>query len=178
VAGKNGPKLKESPAANQEAAETAAADDGTLAPGTAPKLTTGLDGFPGLAPGGDVPRSYEAVVSGSDGILYKLWARRETMQQLAERLSGQLDRAVLDMTELKGQYDFALAWTIDSAGGMAPRTYPPPDRIERSNTPVTSGPGLSILTAVQEQLGLRLEPGKGPLEMLIVDQVRKIPTGN
>jgi uncharacterized protein (TIGR03435 family) len=177
VVGKNGAKFHESPAANRDVA-AAVADDGKLAPGTAPQLTAGPDGFPGLAPGGDVPRSYEAVVSGSDGILYKLWARRETMQLLAERLSGQVDRAVVDMTELKGQYDFALAWTVDSAGGIVPRTYPPPDRIEHGSAPVMSGPGLSILTAVQDQLGLRLERKKGPIEMLVVDSVRKIPTGN
>jgi uncharacterized protein (TIGR03435 family) len=41
-----------------------------------------------------------------------------------------------------------------------------------------SDPGLSIFTAVQTQLGLRLEARKGPLEMLIVDRVDKTPSGN
>jgi uncharacterized protein (TIGR03435 family) len=178
VVGKNGPKFKESPAPDPNGTTAATADDGTLARGTAPKVTAGPDGFPDIPPGETVPRSYEAVVSGSDGILYKLWARRETMQQLADRLSGQLGRAVVDMTGLNGQYDFALAWTVDSAGGIVPRTDPPPDQIESHSTPVMSGPDLSIFTAVQVQLGLRLEQKRGPLEMLIVDAVRKVPTGD
>jgi len=178
VVGKNGPKLKESPAPEGSAPAAGVAEDGTLAPGAAPRVATGPDGFPDIPPGEDVPRSYEVVVSGPDGILYKLWARRETMEQLADRLTGQLNRAVVDMTELKGRYDFALAWTVDSAGGIVPRTYPPPDRIQSLATPVMSGPSLSILTAVQTQLGLRLEQRRAPVEMLIVDRVRRTPTGN
>ena len=178
VAGKNGPKFKESPAAYERASAAAVADDGTLAKGAAPDVTTGPDGFPGIPPGAGLPRSYEAVVGGPDGILYKLWARRETMQQLADRLSGQLNCAVVDSTGLKGQYDFELAWTVDSAGGIVPRTDPPPDRIEHGSAPVMSGPSPSIFTAVQAQLGLRLERRRGPLEMLIVDKVRRIPAAD
>jgi uncharacterized protein (TIGR03435 family) len=110
--------------------------------------------------------------------MYKLWARRETMQQLADRLSSQLNRAVLDRTELKETYDFALAWTMESAGGVMPRTDPPPDEIDFHNTPIRSDAGLSIFRAVQAQLGLKLEPGKGPIEVLIIDRVDKAPTAN
>ena len=118
------------------------------------------------------------MVGGSDGILYKLWARRETMQQLADRLSSQLNRAVIDMTELKEHYDFTLSWTMDDAGGGVPRTDPPPDQIETHSSPVMSDPGLSIFTAVQAQLGLRLVQSRSLQEMLIVDRVEKTPTGN
>ncbi len=76
VVGKNGPKFKESPAPDPNGMTAAMADDGTLARGAAPKITSGPDGFPDIPPGETVPRSYEAVVSGPDGILYKLWARR------------------------------------------------------------------------------------------------------
>ena len=163
VVARNGPKVKKSPA-----------DQST---GTAPpKLTRGADGYPEIAPGVEVPRSYEVVVGGSDGILYKLWARRETMQQLADRLSSQLSRPVIDRTELTSQYDFALAWTMDS--GVVPRTEPPPDEIEMQSTPVLSGPGLSIFTAIKSQLGLRLEQRKAPLEMLVIDRVEKVPAAN
>jgi uncharacterized protein (TIGR03435 family) len=178
MVGKNGPKFKVSRAAGQNAATAAAADDGTLARRSVPKLIRGPDGFADIAPGTAMPRSYEVVVGGPDGILYKLWARCETMQDLADRLSGQLNRAVIDMTDLKEQYDFALAWTMENVGGVVPRTNPPPDVIDFDSTSVMSDPGLSIFTAVQTQLGLRLEPGKGPLEMLIVDRAEKIPAGN
>jgi uncharacterized protein (TIGR03435 family) len=176
VVGKNGPKFKESPPAERNAATAGA--DGTLARRAVPRIIGGPDGFPDLAPGGDVPRSYEVVVGGSDGILYKLWARRETMQQLADRLSSQLNRAVIDMTELKEHYDFTLSWTMDDAGGGVPRTDPPPDQIETHSSPVMSDPGLSIFTAVQAQLGLRLVQSRSLQEMLIVDRVEKTPTGN
>jgi uncharacterized protein (TIGR03435 family) len=180
IVGKNGPKFKQSPPPDQKAAAAAAAaaDDGTLAKRDIPKLIKGADGFPDLAPGADVPRSYQVVVGGTDGILYKLWARRESMQQLADLLSSQLNRAVVDRTELPGQYDYALTWTIDNHGGGVPRTDPPPDQISYFSTPVLSDPGLSIFTAVQAQLGLRLEQRRGPLEMLIVDAVDKSPAEN
>ncbi len=175
VVAKNGPKFKPSPAEPDAAATP---DDGVLPRASIPKLTRGPDGFPDFPQGAKLPRSYEVVVGGSDGIMYKLWVRRETMQQLADRLSGQLNRAVIDRTGLPGPYDFALAWTMDSAGGVIPRTDPPPDEIDSHSTPVMSDPGLSIFTAVEAQLGLKLEPRRAPLEMLIVDRVEKTPTAN
>jgi uncharacterized protein (TIGR03435 family) len=88
------------------------------------------------------------------------------VQQLAQRLG----RNVLDQTGLKGNYDFTLKWTPDQSsaamfqgppsGGPGPDSAPPPD---------PSGP--SIFTAVQEQLGLKLESTKGPVEILIIDHV-------
>ena len=164
VVAKGGAKLKES----------AAGEDGR----GAPRLVRGANGYPELAPGTDVPRSYQVVLGGSDGLLYKLWARRETTQQLADRLSSQLNRAVVDRTGLAGGYDFALSWTMDAAGGTVPRTDPPPDEIEMYNSSVLTDPGLSLFNAVQSQLGLKLESGKGPVQILVVDQLQKTPTGN
>jgi uncharacterized protein (TIGR03435 family) len=69
-------------------------------------------------------------------------------------LSGDMDRMVLDQTKLTGGYKFTLKWTPD----------------ESSNT----NPDLpGIFTAIQEQLGLKLIPTKGPVEMLIIDHVEK-----
>jgi len=166
VVTKGGPKFKES---------AVVSGDSNGAP---PKLVKGTDGFPALAPGSRVSRSYQVVVGGSDGIMYKVWGRHETMPQLAERLSSQLNRAVVDATELKGQYDFALTWTMESIGGAIPRTEPPPDEIDSHTGPVMSDPGLSIFTAAQAQLGLKLESRKGPQQMLIVERAEKVPTGN
>jgi uncharacterized protein (TIGR03435 family) len=91
---------------------------------------------------------------------------------LVQQLAQQLGRNVLDQTGLKGNYDFTLKWTPDQGSpgmfqsppgaGPAPDNAPPPD---------TSGP--SIFTAVQEQLGLKLESTKGPVEILIIDHVEK-----
>jgi uncharacterized protein (TIGR03435 family) len=169
VAGKGGTKLKASDP------NDTAADEATR---FSPKFTKGADGFPEIAGGEKLPRSYEIVVGGSDGLMYKLWAHRETMEQLADRLSAQLNRPVVDMTELKDTYDFALTWTTENGGAGIPRTGPPPDEIDMHNGPILSEPGLSIFAALQAQLGLKLEQRRGPLEMLIVDKAEKVPTGN
>jgi len=144
----------------------------------APRLVRGANGYPELAPGTEAPRTYQVVLGGSDGLLYKLWARRETMAQLADRLSSQLNRAVVDRTGLEGGFDFALSWTMDAAGGMVPRTEPPPDEIEMYGSAVLTDPGLSLFKAIESQLGLKLEVGKGAIEMLVLDKVEKVPTGN
>jgi uncharacterized protein (TIGR03435 family) len=89
---------------------------------------------------------------------------------LVQQLSQQLGRKVLDQTGLKGIYDLNLKWTPDpgSAAMMQgpPGAGPAPDN---APPPYTSGP--SIFTAVQEQLGLKLEATKGPVEILIIDHV-------
>jgi uncharacterized protein (TIGR03435 family) len=77
-----------------------------------------------------------------------------SMDDLASLLSGSMDRMVLDQTNLTGSYKFTLKWTPDESPN------PSPDL-----------PG--IFTAIQEQLGLKLVPTKGPVEMLIVDHVEK-----
>jgi uncharacterized protein (TIGR03435 family) len=88
---------------------------------------------------------------------------------LANLLSNQLGRPVIDKTELKGKYDFKLEWAPDpnqggegkfGAGVEAPPTSSDPD-------------GPSIFTALQEQLGLRLESQKGPVETIVIDRVEK-----
>jgi uncharacterized protein (TIGR03435 family) len=68
--------------------------------------------------------------------------------------------------------------TIRISSGGIPRTDPPPDQIEVHSSSVLSDPGLSIFTAVQSQLGLKLESGKDRLPMLIVDRVQKVPSPN
>ena len=166
---KNGPKLRES---------VAAGDDKAAEGPVAPKMVPGANGLPDLQPGTDVPRSFEIVLAGSDGILYKLWARRERMEDLADRLGAALNRAVVDRTGLVKEYDFTLTWSVESAGGMLPRTGPPPDEIESHGTPVLTDPGLSVFSAVREQLGLALRPGKATVEMLVVTHAERVPVGN
>jgi uncharacterized protein (TIGR03435 family) len=166
-AGKGATKLKEG----------SAAVEGTDAP-VSPKIVAGADGLPELAAGTKLPRSYEIVVGGWDGIRYQLWARQETIEQLADRLSSQLDRPVIDRTGLKGRYDFALTWVAEGTGGNIPRTDPPPDMIESNKSTAVAGSGGNIFLAVQNQLGLRLRSDKGPITMLVVDRADRIPSGN
>jgi uncharacterized protein (TIGR03435 family) len=78
-----------------------------------------------------------------------------TMRRFAELLSSKLERPVTDMTQLRGQYDIELAWSQD---------------VEPSNAANAELNPL-IFTAIQEQLGLKLQPTKGPLQMLVIDQI-------
>ena len=81
------------------------------------------------------------------------------LEMLALNLSNELGRRVIDKTGLSGKYDFELHWE--------PRQAPEPELPE----------GPSIFAALQEQLGLRLEPSKGPVEVLVIDRAQK-PTKN
>ena len=82
---------------------------------------------------------------------------------LAGVLSGQTDRPVVDRTGLNGKYDFKLEFTPGEG------TRPP----ENPNEPQPNLDARSIFEALQEQLGLRLESQKGPVEMLVIDKVEK-----
>ena len=75
-----------------------------------------------------------------------------TMAGLASWLAREMDRPVIDHTGIDGDFDVKLEWS--------------PEQISAS-----SGP--SIFTALQEQLGLRLESGKGPVEMIVIDSIEK-----
>jgi uncharacterized protein (TIGR03435 family) len=77
-----------------------------------------------------------------------------------------LDRPVLDQTGLTGRYDFTLLWTPDDSqfGGMGAKIPPPSD-----NT--TAPPNL--YTAIQEQIGLKLDAAKAPADVLVIDHVEK-----
>ena len=100
------------------------------------------------------------------------------LEDLADRLGAALNRAVVDRTGLVKEYDFTLTWSVESAGGMIPRTGPPPDEIESHGASVLTDPGLSVFSAVREQLGLALRPGKATVEMLVVTHAERVPVGN
>lgn len=81
-----------------------------------------------------------------------------TMEQLASNLYFSAGGPVFDKTGLRGFYDFTLDWTPDYGG------------------PATSSEssGVDIFTALQEQLGLKLEPQKADIEMLVIDHAEKL----
>jgi uncharacterized protein (TIGR03435 family) len=84
---------------------------------------------------------------------------------LAANLSPLLQRVVLDRTGLTGNYDFDLTWTPDQL--LPGRGEPPP------GAPRIDPNGPSLFTAMQEQLGLKLESTKGPVDVLVIDHVEK-----
>lgn len=111
-----------------------------------------------LTVGKNGPKLTEAKSDDSAGItadVGHLAFTAASMSGLARRLSQQLHEPVSDLTGLKGVYNFTLDWQQD-------------DNV--------SGP--SLFTAVQEQLGLKLEAQKAPIEVLVVDHAEKIPTAN
>jgi uncharacterized protein (TIGR03435 family) len=96
------------------------------------------------------------------------------MQMLARVLSQQLGRTVVDKTGLTGTYDYALQWTPDDA--------PPPgpggaDGGPPRNEGGTEAAGPSLFTAVQEQLGLKLQSEKGPADVIVIDHI-DLPSEN
>jgi bla regulator protein BlaR1 len=93
-----------------------------------------------------------------------------SMAVLAARLSQQLGRPVIDRTDLKGGYDFTLEWTPASGEGGAELLGLPP-RAEPPAAGESNGP--SIFTALQDQLGLKLESTKGPADILVIDHVER-----
>jgi uncharacterized protein (TIGR03435 family) len=106
----------------------------------------------------------------------KLLAPHTTTQQLAELLTLALNRTVLDKTTLTGIYDITLQWTTDQAEVPAP-TAPNSSQRGSENTSAPNGSWPSIFAAIQEQLGLKLEEGKGPVEVIVIEHVEK-PSGN
>jgi uncharacterized protein (TIGR03435 family) len=97
------------------------------------------------------------------------------LEMFANVLSHQLGRIVLDKTGLSGKYDFTLHWTPGpNEGPMMPGPGPGPDREGPGGAPPPpeqSGP--SLFTALQEQLGLKLESQKAPVDILVVEHVER-----
>jgi uncharacterized protein (TIGR03435 family) len=86
---------------------------------------------------------------------------------LATQLSQVLGRSVIDKTELTGNYDFKLEWTPDESL----QGFGKPAEADHS-TPADAT-GVSIFTALQDQLGLKLESTKGQVEILVVERMEK-----
>ena len=81
------------------------------------------------------------------------------MAQLASTLAGQVRHPVSDDTGLKGKYDFTLKWIM--GGALSP-----------------DDTGPTLFAALQQQLGLKLEPGKTMIDIFVVDHIEKTPTEN
>jgi uncharacterized protein (TIGR03435 family) len=122
------------------------------APGGSRRLGPGPDGRPQLLPPGVKP----CVTTAGFGTIQSGFI---TMEGLARMLSGRMGRNVLDRTGLTGAFQLELTFVpepIAIAGGPPPAADP--------NLP-------TLVTALQEQLGLKLESGRAPIEVLVIDSV-------
>ena len=92
----------------------------------------------------------------------------QPMASVATALTAILATPVVDRTGVTGAYDFSLSYTPDDRSALAqlPAEFPPVDPN-----------GSSLRTALQEQLGLRLESARGPIEVSVIDRASR-PTEN
>jgi uncharacterized protein (TIGR03435 family) len=101
------------------------------------------------------------------------------MEQLADMIAGFVDRPVVDMTELKGNYQMGLDLTMEDLqaaarkAGVAIPAAPPAAAAGAASDPQ----GPAIFGSIQ-QLGLKLEARKAPIDTIVVDHAEKLPTEN
>jgi uncharacterized protein (TIGR03435 family) len=175
VVAKGGAKLKETdldPSATQTPAPPPVPLNGP------PKLDK--NGFPQLA----APGLMMMMTMGPNGPNSRMVARAQTMEQVANLLGNQLNHPVVDKTGLTAKYDFTLEFAPDPSffkgpAGMMPPPVGPPPGGDRPEIPGASDPsGVPLAGALQQQLGLRLQPAKAPLDVLVIDRANKVPSEN
>jgi uncharacterized protein (TIGR03435 family) len=106
----------------------------------------------------------------------RLGAQRATMKDLADELTTwQLRTPVTDDTGLTAKYDFVLTFSVPDWHGQ---TVELPDGMGRLDPSVASEPLPDLFAAMQSQLGLKLEPKKGPVDVIVIDQIERAPTAN
>ena len=84
-------------------------------------------------------------------------------------LEGQAGRHIIDRTGLKGLFDFEIQFSANGFSPTGPGFGPEPP----VSSPTAPDPRVSLFTAMEERLGLKLESAKGPIEVLVIDQVEK-----
>jgi bla regulator protein BlaR1 len=94
------------------------------------------------------------------------------MVPLANFLTQSVGRPVIDRTGLSAFYDLTLKWTPDAGGNPAPFGLPA-GVLPQAPQPPADPDAPNIFTAVQEQLGLKLEAGRGPVEVVVIDRLEK-----
>jgi len=156
VVAKNGSKLKESADQNGGAQERP------------PRATQrGPDGF--LIPPSTGPMLMSMTVQGNRS---RVIFQQQTMQTLAHQLERMLSSTVADATGLTAKYDFTVTFAGATEPGGALGSSSP------ATQPDAAEPLPDIFSALQSQLGLKLEPKKVPVEVFVVDHMEKTPTGN
>lgn len=128
-----------------------------------------------LAKGGFKP----APVAGGSGPSMRyggghLTAKQASMESMATFLENQLDQPVADFTQLPGFFDFTLDWTPDDMRSRSGPDAPPQSSVYIASDPAKTA---SIFTALQEQLGLKLETKRIPVDIIVVDSAER-PSGN
>jgi uncharacterized protein (TIGR03435 family) len=156
VVAKSGLKMKEGKPAKEIAADTPP-------PPTGPPPRD-KDGFPVLPPG----RYGMAMMNGK-----ARWvAPEQTMEQIATVLGSQLNQPVVDATGLHGKYEVNLMWVSENMSS------PMMAGADSAPTLASQPDGPTLIYAIQDQLGLKLQAKKVFIDVLIVDHIDKTPTEN
>jgi uncharacterized protein (TIGR03435 family) len=109
----------------------------------------------------------QGMSSSSSRFSSNITAQGASLSGLISFLAFPLGRLVLDRTGLTGNFDFTLKFAVDR---------PAPDAtLNGATLPDSDAPFL--FDAIQQQLGLKLEPGKGPVEVIVIDHIER-PSGN
>jgi bla regulator protein blaR1 len=136
--------------------------------------------LPGLRPDGKPPvfcnfRSFRRGLNGAQSTWELIGG---SLDDFAKSLGDDMDRIVINKTGIPGEFDFSIEFTPDESmpSVMNALRQRATQNGEPLVAPEPSG-GLSIFTAIQQQLGMKLEPSKGPRDFLVIDRVEK-PTEN
>ena len=120
-----------------------------------------------IAKGGAKISPVEAGQGQTSGGAGKFVASKITMAHFADLIARQAGLPVVNETGLDGVFSFTLEWSPEASL-----------RVETGDAAAPSSGGASIFTALQEQLGLRLDGGKGPVDVVVVDRMEKMPNAN
>jgi uncharacterized protein (TIGR03435 family) len=160
VVAKGGVKIKESVESPAPQERT----DDPQPPGPRPRVM-GPDGFP-IPPAGPT-----FMLASSGGGRMRVFSRQQAIEPLVRNIESMLQCRIADDTGLKAKYDYTLTFT----GGFGP-SGPVASPLEAA---VSEPSGLpDIFSALQSQLGLKLEPKKVPVEIFVVDHMEKAPAEN
>jgi len=177
MVGKGGSKLKESTESDQPAVDTPTPGVFIGTGGNELRVNAGRGGAAVISSQAGTTK----VAPGTDGQMH-LKMSKVAMPAFAEMLTRFVDRPVIDMTELKGNYQVALDLSMDAlfnAARFAGVGMPVPGGRGEPGRPVdASDPSGSSIFASVQQLGLRLEPHKAPYDFIVIDHVERMPTEN
>lgn len=123
----------------------------------------------GLKP--EPPKPGERPQCGARVGFGEIAAGGQPLFELITILSATVQRNVVDRTGLSGIFDIYLKWTPDQLPPRPPGL--PADQPLRINGAEIDPNGPSIFTAVQEQLGLKLDAQRGPVEVLVIDRIER-----
>jgi uncharacterized protein (TIGR03435 family) len=114
---------------------------------------------------------------GINGAPGQLKAEKADMALLSRILSMSVGRPVIDRTALKETFTFDLKWSPESGGGGLEKSGPAGIKADSVAASLPEAGGASIFTAIQEQLGLRLEASKAPVESIVIERIER-PSAN